>query len=139
MLHKAGIATQNAAIVDGSGLSRENACTPRQLAEVLAWARRQPWAAALHDNLSQAGVDGSLKKRLKESEGAIFAKTGTMRGIRALAGYVDGASGPRYAFAIIFNRYTGPSTPYKAIQDKFCRVLLEAVDAPAEGPRAARR
>jgi D-alanyl-D-alanine carboxypeptidase/D-alanyl-D-alanine-endopeptidase (penicillin-binding protein 4) len=82
----------------------------------------------LHESLATAGVDGSLRKRLKNSDGRIHAKTGTMRGIRALAGYVDSDAGPRYAFAIVFNGYPGGSAPYKAIQDRFCRVLADACE-----------
>jgi D-alanyl-D-alanine carboxypeptidase/D-alanyl-D-alanine-endopeptidase (penicillin-binding protein 4) len=73
-------------------------------------------------------VDGSLRKRLKDSDGRIHAKTGTMRGIRALAGYVDSNTGPRFAFAVVFNGYPGGSAPYKAIQDRVCRVLADAAD-----------
>lgn len=113
-------------VADGSGLSRNNACSARQLATLLMWNTRQPWAVLFHDSLAEAGVDGSLKKRLRETPGAVFAKTGTMRGVRALAGYVDGASGPRYAFAVIFNGYPGTSAPYKALQDRICRILLDS-------------
>jgi D-alanyl-D-alanine carboxypeptidase/D-alanyl-D-alanine-endopeptidase (penicillin-binding protein 4) len=75
--------------------------------------------------LSVAGEDGSLRKRLKDEAGRVHAKTGTMKGIRALSGYVDDSRGSRYAFAILFNGYSGPSTPYKEIQDRLCRILSE--------------
>lgn len=115
-------------VADGSGLSRQNACTPRQLASLLAWAVAQPFGRTLHDNLATAGVDGSLRKRLKDSDGRVHAKTGTMRGIRTLAGYVDADDGPRFAFAVMFNGYPGGSAPYKAIQDRICRILADACD-----------
>jgi len=125
MMRSAGIDVAGFAVADGSGLSRDNACTARQQASLLAWAIGQPWGPMLHDNLSVAGVDGSLRKRLRKSPGQVFAKTGTMTGVRSLAGYVDGERGPRFAFAITFNGYRGPSAPYKRIQDEFCRELLE--------------
>jgi PBP4 family serine-type D-alanyl-D-alanine carboxypeptidase len=115
-------------MADGSGLSRQNSCTARQLTSLLAWANTLPLGRVLHESLATAGVDGSLRKRLKNSDGRIHAKTGTMRGIRALAGYVDSDAGPRYAFAIVFNGYPGGSAPYKAIQDRFCRVLADACE-----------
>lgn len=121
----AGIDAAGLRVADGSGLSRENTCTARQLASILAWSNGQPFRQMLHDSLAEAGVDGSLRKRLKNLDGRIHAKTGTMRGIRTLAGYVDADSGPRYAFAIMFNNYKGGSAPYKEIQDRFCRVLAE--------------
>jgi D-alanyl-D-alanine carboxypeptidase/D-alanyl-D-alanine-endopeptidase (penicillin-binding protein 4) len=121
----AGIDSAGLKVADGSGLSRDNTCTARQLAAILAWSNGQPFKQVLHDSLAEAGVDGSLRKRLKNLDGRIHAKTGTMRGIRTLAGYVDADSGPRYAFAIMFNNYKGGSGPYKEIQDRFCRVLAE--------------
>lgn len=127
-LRRAGIDTGGLIVADGSGLSRHNSCTARQLAAMLAWSYRQPFGPVLHDSLATAGVDGSLRKRLKDSDGRVHAKTGTMKGIRALAGYVDSDAGPRYAFAVIFNGYPGPSGPYKTIQDRFCRILADACE-----------
>jgi D-alanyl-D-alanine carboxypeptidase/D-alanyl-D-alanine-endopeptidase (penicillin-binding protein 4) len=125
MLNRAGIVRDGLVVADGSGLSRDNTCTARQLVELLTWASAQRWAAVFHDSLAEAGSDGSLQKRLRDAPGHVFAKTGTMRGVRALAGYVDDDRGPRYAFAILFNNYPGPSTPYKQIQDDFCRTLID--------------
>jgi len=134
ILRRAGIEARGLSVADGSGLSRDNSCTARQLAAILAWSYRQPFGPLLHDSLATAGVDGSLRKRLKDSDGRVHAKTGTMRGIRALAGYVDADAGPRYAFAVLFNGYPGGSAPYKAIQDRFCRVLADACE-PGAGTR----
>ncbi len=125
-LERAGIDVTGLAVVDGSGLSRKNRCTARQLTATLAWMHAQPGAELFIDSLSIAGVDGSLRKRLKDLPGRVYGKTGTMRGLRSLSGYVNGVGQPRYAFAIIFNGYKGPSTPYKKIQDGICRVLLSA-------------
>lgn len=133
MVAEAGINTANLRVVDGSGLSRENAASPRHLAELLAWAHRQPWGSDLHDSLAVAGVDGSLRRRIKDRPERIHAKTGTMTGVRALAGYVDDGRRPRYAFAILFNGYKGPSTPYKKIQDRICRILADAADETEAG------
>jgi D-alanyl-D-alanine carboxypeptidase/D-alanyl-D-alanine-endopeptidase (penicillin-binding protein 4) len=126
LIAAAGIDNRGLKVVDGSGLSRENTCTARQLAALLAWTYRQPFNQALYESLSEAGVDGSLQRRLKNLDGRVHAKTGTMRGIRTLAGYVDDEAGPRYRFAIMFNGYRGGSGPYKEIQDRFCKVLVES-------------
>lgn len=132
MMRSAGVDTTGFTVADGSGLSRENTCTARQQASLLAWAINSTWGHLLHDNLSVAGVDGSLRKRLRDAPGRVFAKTGTMTGVRSLAGYVDDDRGPRYAFAITFNGYRGPSTPYKLIQDDFCRTLLKRQNQAAK-------
>jgi D-alanyl-D-alanine carboxypeptidase/D-alanyl-D-alanine-endopeptidase (penicillin-binding protein 4) len=131
---RAGIDTGGLAVVDGSGLSRENRCTARQLAALLAWMHGQRGGQMLRDSLSVAGVDGSLRKHLRDIPGRVHAKTGTMRSVRALAGYVDGETGPRYAFAVIFNGYQGSSAPYKRLCDQFCRVLAAAAVAAPDGP-----
>lgn len=124
-LHQAGINSTNLAIADGSGLSRENRCTARQLVAVLAWMSGRKDGRVFQESLSVAGVDGSLQKRLRDIPGRVYGKTGTMRGVRTLSGYVEGSDDRPYAFAILFNGYPGPSTPYREIQDRFCRVLVK--------------
>jgi len=126
MFERAKINRHGLVIADGSGLSRTNRVTARQLAELLAWSAKTPFGPYLHDSLARGGVDGSLRKRMKDTRGRVSAKTGTMRGVCALAGYVDGDTDPRYAFAIIFNDYNGPSTPYRKIQDLVCKTLMQA-------------
>ncbi len=125
VMTQAGISTEGFAVSDGSGLSRENRCTARQLVSLLQWTQTQPWSNMFHDNLSIAGVDGSLKKRLADLPGRVYAKTGTMRGVRVLTGFIHQENAqPRFALAVMFNSYKGPSTPYRNIQDKFCRTLM---------------
>lgn len=132
-----GVSTTGLVVADGSGLSRENRCTARQLAALLASGYPQSWGPVLQESLAVAGEDGSLRKRMKNSAGRIHAKTGTMRGIRTLAGYVESDSGPRYAFAIMFNGYKGGAAPYKAIQDQICRILLANATGQSTGAGAA--
>jgi len=124
----AGIDTAKIVVADGSGLSRKNRCTARQLAATLAWVHRRPEGTLMRNSLSIAGVDGSLRTRLTDMPHRVYAKTGTMRGIRTLCGYIVGDDGAGYAFAIMFNGYTGPSTPYKEIQDRICRILADDLD-----------
>jgi len=130
-LRRAGIPTVGLAVADGSGLSRDNACTARQLALLLAHINGQPFGDLFRDSLSVAGAEGSLRRRLKDVAGRVQAKTGTMTGVRGLAGYVSDDARPRFAFAVLFNGYSGPSTPYKKIQDEICRILVDAA-MPAE-------
>ena len=122
-LQALGIPTAGLVIADGSGLSRGNRCTARQLTTVLAKMAALPGAEMFRESLAEAGVDGSLRKRLRGLSASVYAKTGTMRGIRTLSGYVQSEDNHLYAFAVLFNGYTGPSTPYKEIQDRICRIL----------------
>ena len=126
VMEVAGVNVEGLAIADGSGLSRANRCTARQLTSTLSWMATQPGARLFLESLSIAGVDGSLRKRLKDVPDRVFGKTGTMRGIRTLSGYVESTSGRRFAFAVLFNGYPGPSTPYREIQDRICRILIGA-------------
>lgn len=133
-LTRQGVPSAGFVMADGSGLSRENRCSARQLATLLGWVHRQPYAEVFQEALSEAGEDGSLRKRLKDVRGSVYCKTGTMRGIRALTGYVHSKDGRVYAFASIFNNYKGGSAPYKEIQDRLCRTL-----AGTEPPKPKRR
>ncbi|MCC7291091.1 MAG: D-alanyl-D-alanine carboxypeptidase/D-alanyl-D-alanine-endopeptidase [Phycisphaerales bacterium] len=124
-LRRNGVDVASLNIADGSGLSRANRCTARQLAATLSWMQRSPRGALLRESLSEPGEDGSLKSMSKDLADRVQAKTGTMNGIRALAGYVKTQSGSDYVFAILFNDYPGGSAPYKEIQTRFCRTLVE--------------
>ncbi|MCO6437442.1 MAG: D-alanyl-D-alanine carboxypeptidase/D-alanyl-D-alanine-endopeptidase [Phycisphaerae bacterium] len=123
ILGNAGIHTQGLVIDDGSGLSRNNRCTARQLVEVHRWTRSLPGGEIFRDSLAEPGEQGSLRKRMRDASDSVHAKTGTMTGISTLSGFVSGADGSEYAFALMFNGYPGSSRPYKAIQDNVCRIL----------------
>jgi D-alanyl-D-alanine carboxypeptidase/D-alanyl-D-alanine-endopeptidase (penicillin-binding protein 4) len=85
----------------------------------------QPGVELFRSSLSVAGVDGSLREQLRDVAHQVIGKTGTMRGVRTLTGYAMGSNGPSYAFAVMFNGYQGSSSPYRRIQDQFCRILLK--------------
>jgi D-alanyl-D-alanine carboxypeptidase/D-alanyl-D-alanine-endopeptidase (penicillin-binding protein 4) len=111
---------------DGSGLSRYNLITPRQLVAVLTYMyTRFPGAAAFINALPIAGKDGTLAKRMRERlPGYVVAKTGAMHGVSALAGYVQNKHGQTFAFAIITNGYAiGQRGRYKEMEEKIVRYL----------------
>jgi D-alanyl-D-alanine carboxypeptidase/D-alanyl-D-alanine-endopeptidase (penicillin-binding protein 4) len=62
-------------------------------------------------SLPIAGVDGSLKRRMKgtAAEGNVRAKTGSLRYANALSGYVTTAAGERLAFSLMLNRSVPPA------------------------------
>ena len=93
-------------VVDnGSGLSRRDRISPRQLALMLQAAHGGRWAPELLMSLPVAGVDGSMRNRLKTSPAAGRArlKTGSIKGVVALAGYVPDAQGRWWALAAMLN------------------------------------
>ncbi|MFW6124718.1 MAG: D-alanyl-D-alanine carboxypeptidase/D-alanyl-D-alanine-endopeptidase, partial [Pirellulales bacterium] len=86
MLRRLGIGRQGIIIDDGSGLSRNNRLTARQVTELLCRMATGPHGEAYLDSLSVAGADGTLGTWLREDgyRGYIRAKTGTLGGVRAL-------------------------------------------------------
>lgn len=129
LLNKARIDGKRFVMSDGSGLSRENRCTAQQLCDLLSFVHRRSYADKFAESLSIAGTDGTLRRQLREQAGRVVGKTGTMTGIRTLAGYVQSSTGQRkLAFAIMFNDFPGSTSPYRDIQDDFCKTLIQAVD-----------
>ena len=99
---------------NGSGLSRSERLTPRQLALALQAAQQGRWAAELMMSLPIAGVDGTLRNRLKTGPAAGLArlKTGSLRDVTALAGVVFDPQGrPWTLVAMINHEQAGKGRP----------------------------
>jgi D-alanyl-D-alanine carboxypeptidase/D-alanyl-D-alanine-endopeptidase (penicillin-binding protein 4) len=129
-LKEAGIDTGGLYIADGSGLSRFDNVTPRLLVDLLTNIdRRFPADAkqALQDALPVAGLDGTLRNRFKRTlvEGNLRAKTGSLRGVSALSGYLTASSGERFVFSLLLNHFqgAGSTTAARTAQDAFTLAL----------------
>jgi D-alanyl-D-alanine carboxypeptidase/D-alanyl-D-alanine-endopeptidase (penicillin-binding protein 4) len=112
-MNASGIPTAGAIVVDGSGLSRINRLTPRQIGRVLEAAARKPWAATYRAALPEPGGAGSLRSRFTPEErielrGRLRAKTGTLDGVQGLAGYLASPWGGDYTFVIVLNGSAAP-------------------------------
>ncbi|MDV5390190.1 D-alanyl-D-alanine carboxypeptidase/D-alanyl-D-alanine-endopeptidase [Shewanella xiamenensis] len=92
ILSDLGVDLTHANIVDGSGLSRYNLLSARQLANVLTLIYQDARFHSLIDSLPEAGVSGTLKYRLGYTQpplkNRVFAKTGSMQGVANLAGFI---------------------------------------------------
>lgn len=93
---------------NGSGLSRTERSTAASLTALLQAANASPHAQAFVNSLSQAGIDGTtarLKERHPQSPviGNAWLKTGSLRDVVSVAGYVQGQSGQRYTLVAIVN------------------------------------
>lgn len=110
-------------VVDGSGLSRADRTTPRQVVRLLAGMRRDPAGGAFAASLPVAGLSGTLVKRMRgtAAQGRCRAKTGTLPGISSLAGYCDNAAGRHVAFAFLMNRVSVSGA--RRLQDRMTVVL----------------
>ncbi len=105
MLAAAGANPDSHDLADGAGLSIYNRVSPRAMTQLLIWASQQPWYVTWRDTMPVGGVDGSLEYRFRRGalQGNIFAKTGSLSGVRSLAGYMTTASGQTLAFTVIVN------------------------------------
>jgi D-alanyl-D-alanine carboxypeptidase/D-alanyl-D-alanine-endopeptidase (penicillin-binding protein 4) len=94
-----------ARVKDGSGLSRANSISPRGVGRLLLEAQDEPWFDSFYRSLPLAGKSGTLHKRMRgtPASGNCRAKTGTLSGVSALAGYCKSRSGKRLAFALLMN------------------------------------
>ncbi len=105
-----GIPLEGLVMDNGSGLSRSERITPRQLAMVLQAAHGQLFSSELMMSLPVAGVDGSLRSRMTDTpaRGRARLKPGTLRNVVALAGYVEDAQGRRWVMAAMVNHDEAP-------------------------------
>ncbi len=117
-------------LADGSGLSRYDVVTPRQMTCLLAAAARMPEAESFLASLPVAGVDGTLATRMvgTRAQGVLIAKTGTMSGVSSLCGYVVKPGREPVAFALMINGFVGSAKPVQALQDALMDALVSAVD-----------
>lgn len=109
-LAAAGIPTQGLRIDNGSGLSRTAAIRADTLGALLLAAWQRPWMPEFVSALSLAGIDGTARRRLTDSpaHGHAHIKTGTINGVRAMAGYVLDRNGRRHAVVMMVNDAKAP-------------------------------
>jgi serine-type D-Ala-D-Ala carboxypeptidase/endopeptidase (penicillin-binding protein 4) len=131
-LLRLGVSTEGFVQVDGSGLSRENRLTARQLTALLHAVENLDPASAtlLFDSLPVAGTTGSLEKRMSKTpaEGRVHAKTGWIGGASALSGYVDTVAGERLCFSVLvsYPRVSGLNTHcWKPLGNDICNTLVQ--------------
>lgn len=126
-------------ISDGSGLSPDNRVTARVLANLLRIIHRNPRTAqTFRETLAVGGADGTLRKRFKRDlTGRVFAKTGYIKGVSALSGYLlvssksspaaaDTAPYKTLAFSFLFNNIKPPVYTHKVKQVQ--EDMLEIID-----------
>lgn len=92
-------------IENGAGLARSDRISPQHMAQLLESVLSSPYQAEYEASLPIIGVDGTVKKRLNGSGVAQHAhlKTGTLGGVKAIAGYVHTQSGKQYILVFLIN------------------------------------
>jgi len=127
-LGQRGIDTNGLVMVNGSGLFDGNQVAPQHLTQTLVAAYRDPAIAAEYvAHLAVAGSDGTLRSRLEDLPRArmVRAKTGTLRDVIALSGYVLGEPGRSVAFSFLANGIAGKHAEARALADDIVRVLAD--------------
>lgn len=114
---------ENCTLNDGSGLSRRNLLKPITLIELLKTANELELSNVFESSLAIAGKDGTLEKRMRKSpaENNLRGKTGTLRNVSALSGYVNTLDGEKLAFAFMFNG--GNVSSYKRVENELGELL----------------
>jgi D-alanyl-D-alanine carboxypeptidase len=121
-----GIDMNGLYICDGSGKSRNNTISPKQLADILYKMTFSPVFPVFYNSLPIAGLTGTMHKWLigTPGEGRVHAKTGSLAGVRSYTGYVNTLSGKKLIFALIVNNYTCQT---KELKKKLEQVMLAMV------------
>ncbi len=114
--------------VDGSGLSRYNLVNAELLTNLLVYMYHNfELMPEFMASLPIAGVDGTLTNRMQGMyvEKILRAKTGTLSGVSALAGYTSTTDGEVLAFGILISHYVGSAAKAREIQDKIGNILTQ--------------
>ena len=123
-----GVDTEGLVMVNGSGLFDGNQVAPRHLTETLVAAYRDPSIRAEYvAQLAVGGSDGTLQTRLRDlpRPRMVRAKTGTLRDVIALSGYVLGDPEHSVAFSFLANGIAGRQADARALADDMVRALAE--------------
>ncbi len=124
-----GINFKKNLITDGAGLSRYNLISPRQISKLLYYIEHNSHVRPVIFNaLPIAGKDGTLGGRMigQGKSERIHAKTGSMTGVTALAGYVISKHNGLVSFVIMINGFIRPRRPYVQLENRICKLLVNA-------------
>ena len=112
-LKTAGIRPESLVLSDGSGLSRDDMVTAEASVQLLTFMNRHRYADVFRQALPVAGVDGTLRNRMKgtPAENNVRAKTGSLSSAASLSGYVTTAAGEKLAFSIMVNNFPSDLEP----------------------------
>ncbi len=112
---------------DGSGLSRSDLISPEAIVGILEAMRKSPNFQVFYDALPIAGVDGTIRTRMRgtPAENNLRAKTGTLSMVRSLSGYVRTADGRLLEFSILCNNWTTPQAAVDKVADTIGATLAQ--------------
>lgn len=126
-LVEAGIPEKTYVFADGSGLARQGLTSPAATVALLRYMWNRPEKQAWIDSLPIGGVDGTLKNRFKNVDGAerVHAKTGSLAHVAALSGYLQIKSGQWLIFSMMANAELNEGGEVQKFFDQACGVFLK--------------
>ena len=132
-LKSTGIAADSLRLNDGSGLSRDDMITAEATIQLLTFMNKHRYADVFRAALPIAGVDGTLRNRMRNTpaQNNVRAKTGSLSSASSLGGYVTTAAGEKLAFAIIVNNY-GPDVEPRVMCIDPIAVLLASFNGKSD-------
>ncbi len=119
-----GINVENVRVVDGSGVSKNNLLTTDFVTNVLLNQASSSDFDYLKSNLATPN-EGTLTDRMLYFKDKLYAKTGTLSNVSAIAGYLTAKSGKIYAFCIMINDAKSKSTDLKSFEEYVLRRAYE--------------
>lgn len=124
-LDKLAIDNIHYSLIDGSGLSRQNLITPDALLQTLTVMSEHPQAETYKTSLALAGNNGTMKRRLNDTELAnnLWGKTGSLSGIISVAGYLQLSNRQSLVFSILVNNFDDKNKIVRAAMDEMLLLL----------------
>ncbi len=123
-----GVDIRGMNVYDGSGISRYNSLTAKQLVSVILYMKDSSNSFnTYYNSLAISGKSGTLKSFCDgtSAEGKIHAKSGTMSRVRSYAGFVETDSGKKLIFAFTINNYSCHTSETKIMMENFMTKLVE--------------
>jgi D-alanyl-D-alanine carboxypeptidase/D-alanyl-D-alanine-endopeptidase (penicillin-binding protein 4) len=120
-----GIPKDGYSLYDGSGMARSDLISPETIVRIFDRMSASPDFSIFYNALPIAGVDGTIAKRMGGTPAAnnVHAKTGSLRWVRSLSGYVTDAEGNRLIFSVLCNKWTTPSLAVTSTADSIASAL----------------
>ena len=121
-----GVDVSQLTIDNGAGLSRISRVSAKTMVEILQVGYQSPWMPEFVSSLPLSGLDGTLRKRLKQSatKGRAHLKTGRLDGVSSLAGFVHRADGETYIVAFMLNHPDAHRGVGNVVGDSIVKSLL---------------
>ncbi len=122
-----GIDDTGLVLENGSGLSRKEMISPMTLAQTLREAQRSVWAPEFLMSLPIVGIDGGMRNRLKDTNAVERGrmKTGGLRNVVSVAGYLPNAAGEMMAVVLFLNHDNARGAKGRDVLDEHMKTLMQ--------------